>query len=165
MDEGIDTFSMGNNIYCLLTGLWPFYEWSSYSAIQEKLLQKERTYVDPRWRTKSFAEYKLVEIMEQTWEHDPEKRISIFEVVRFLREAMEENKKQTQRENMDVVPVVRQRQRTTSRVVVRRPPPTLAGVGEEKMDGHAHHHAPPPPRGQEKQEKQTMTTHMKIHYV
>ena len=81
---------MGNNIYCLLTGLWPFYDWSDYQYIQHKLLNRERTYVDPRWRTRSFIEGKLVEIMERTWEHDPNSRISIFEVVDFLKETKRE---------------------------------------------------------------------------
>ena len=26
-NEGMDTYSMGNNIYILLTGLWPFYQY------------------------------------------------------------------------------------------------------------------------------------------
>jgi hypothetical protein len=26
-NEGMDTYSMGNNIYTLLTGLWPFYQY------------------------------------------------------------------------------------------------------------------------------------------
>jgi len=84
IDEGIDTFSLGNNIYCLLTGLWPFYDWTDYSYIQQKLLRQERAFVDPRWRTRSYIEGQLVTIMEKTWEHDPNKRISIFDVLTFL---------------------------------------------------------------------------------
>jgi serine/threonine protein kinase len=91
IDEGVDTFSLGNNIYCLLTGLWPFYPWDDYHYIQRKLLHHERAYVDPRWRTRSFIEGKLVEIMERTWEHDPTIRTSIFEVVKFLLRAKDEH--------------------------------------------------------------------------
>jgi hypothetical protein len=128
---------MGNNIYCLLTGLWPFYEWNSYSVVQEKLIQRERTYVDPRWRTRSFAEGKLVEIMEQTWEYNPSKRISIFEVVQFLRDSLEEN----------------ERQEAVQRARLQPSP----GFRDEKSDGNHH-------PGQAQQE-QTMTQHMKIHYI
>jgi serine/threonine protein kinase len=92
--EGIDTFSLGNNIYTLLTGLWPFYddESESYSAIQRKLLRHERAYIDPRYRSRSSAENKLVEVMEQTWEFDPNDRISIFKVVQALREKVTANR-------------------------------------------------------------------------
>jgi serine/threonine protein kinase len=92
IDEAIDTFSFGNNIYTLLTGLWPFYEYESYSAIQRKLLKHERAYIDPRYRSRSYAEGKLVEVMEQTWEFDPKERISIFRVVEELRKAVTANK-------------------------------------------------------------------------
>jgi len=90
--EGIDTFSLGNNIYTLLTGLWPFYEDESYSVIQRKLLKYERAYIDPRYRSRSYAESKLVEVMEQTWEFNPKNRISIFQVVKALRKAVKANK-------------------------------------------------------------------------
>jgi serine/threonine protein kinase len=92
IDEGIDTFSLGNNIYTLLTGLWPFYGYTSYSAIQRKLLRHERAYIDPRYSSRSYAESKLVEVMEQTWEFNPDDRISIFKVVDVLRKAVTANK-------------------------------------------------------------------------
>lgn len=34
VDEKMDVFSMGNNIYVLLTGLFPFYSLNSYEEIQ-----------------------------------------------------------------------------------------------------------------------------------
>jgi serine/threonine protein kinase len=97
--EGIDTFSLGNNIYSLLTGLVPFYDdEASYSGIQvdsviqDKLLRHERAYIDPRYRSRSSLENKLVEVMEQTWEFDPNDRISIFKVVQALREKVTANR-------------------------------------------------------------------------
>jgi serine/threonine protein kinase len=92
--EGIDTFSLGNNIYALLTGLWPFYddESESSSVIRDKLLRHERAYIDPRYRSRSSTENKLVEVMEQTWEFDPNDRISIFKVVQALREKVTANR-------------------------------------------------------------------------
>ena len=84
IDEQIDTFSMGNNIYVVLTGLWPFYEDKPYSAVQRKILQEERPYIDDRYREGSYIEHKLVEIMERMWEFKPQDRPSIFEVVEFL---------------------------------------------------------------------------------
>ena len=60
---------------------------------QKKLIGKELAYVDPRYAEKGFAESKLVEVMEKCWVYEPDKRIDIFEVVKLLREAVEENTK------------------------------------------------------------------------
>jgi serine/threonine protein kinase len=97
--EGIDTFSFGNNIYTLLTGLWPFYDYQSdrhhvqqSHRIQRQLLKGERAYIDPRYLSRSYAENKLVEVMEKTWEFSPNDRISIFQVVKALRKAVKDNK-------------------------------------------------------------------------
>ena len=86
IDEQIDVYSMGNNIYCLLTGLWPFYEDQHYSAVQAKVLQQERPFIDPRYRTRSFIERRLIEVMEAMWAHDPAQRPTIFAVVQHLRQ-------------------------------------------------------------------------------
>ena len=56
----------------------------------------KRGYIDKRYRTRSFAEGKLVEIMERCWEQKPSDRADIFEVVRFLRDAVLENKRLNQ---------------------------------------------------------------------
>jgi serine/threonine protein kinase len=91
--QGIDTFSLGNNIYTLLTGLWPFYDdESDFHRIQHKLINRERAYIDPRYSSRSYAENKLVEVMEHTWEFNPNDRISIFHVVKALRKAVRANK-------------------------------------------------------------------------
>jgi hypothetical protein len=83
-DEKIDVYSMGNNIYVLLTGYWPFYEYSAYSVVQAKVLNATRPFVDDRYRHRSFIESQMIEIMERMWEHDPANRPSIFEVIAFL---------------------------------------------------------------------------------
>jgi serine/threonine protein kinase len=83
-DEKIDVYSMGNTIYVLLTGYWPFYEDKSYSVVQGKVMNATRPFVDDRYRHRSFIEGQMVEIMERMWEHDPADRPSIFEVIAFL---------------------------------------------------------------------------------
>mmetsp|Transcript_113949 Transcript_113949/g.170435 ORF Transcript_113949/g.170435 Transcript_113949/m.170435 type:complete len:135 (-) Transcript_113949:73-477(-) len=93
LDEKIDVFSFGNNIYALLTGLWVFYENEDDAVVQKKVKNGEIAYVDPRYKARSFAEKKLIEVMEQCWIFNPKDRIDIFEVVRLLREAVAENKK------------------------------------------------------------------------
>ena len=118
VDEGIDTFALGNNFYCLvrsrgnkvhvcctkpsrifslyyfdsipqqLTGLWPFYTIRDDEKIQTKLKKGQRAYIDPRYRTRSYGERALIEIMERTWVHDPSQRATVFEVAAFLRTAL-----------------------------------------------------------------------------
>jgi serine/threonine protein kinase len=94
LDEKIDIFSLGNNLYSTLTGLSPFYE-SCYhtSEVQEKVKKGEKPYIDPRWRNNSFAEGRIVELIERCFEYKPEDRIDIFEAVRFLRDAVAENER------------------------------------------------------------------------
>lgn len=81
---------MGNSFYGILTGLYHFYLDEDEEA-QRKLVRGKRPYIDERWKEHSFAERKLIEIIERCWIHDPESRADIFSVVQFLREAVVEN--------------------------------------------------------------------------
>ena len=45
------------------------------------------TYIDPRIKTRSFEEGKLVEIMERCWTYKADDRPTVFEIVEFLRNA------------------------------------------------------------------------------
>lgn len=85
-DERVDVWAMGNNIYTILTGLWPFYQYgtSSSKATQEKIKGGEKPYVDPRYRNRTLIEAGLVEVMEQCWESDWTKRLTSFDVVKQL---------------------------------------------------------------------------------
>ena len=47
----------------------------------------KRAFIDSRYRTRSFLERKLIEVMEQCWAHRRIDRIHIFDVVKLLREA------------------------------------------------------------------------------
>eukprot|EP00978_Attheya_sp_CCMP212_P016410 scaffold42990_cov56-Attheya_sp.AAC.7 len=91
LDEKIDVFSFGNNIYALLTGLWVFYDTDDDQVVQKKLIDGELAYVDKRYKTRSYAEGKLVQLMEKCWIYDPAERIDIFSAVKFLRKAVAEN--------------------------------------------------------------------------
>jgi hypothetical protein len=91
---------MGNNIYILLVGLWPFYQYDPEDShtIQHKLIEDtERPYVDPRYRNRSVIEAGLIPIMEQCWEWDLDKRLPIFDVVRQLYELRDRVRKHTGR--------------------------------------------------------------------
>lgn len=92
LNEKIDVYSFGNNIYALLTGLWVYYENEDDGVVHEKSIAGELPFVDERYYNRSYAERKLVEIMLRCWVYDPDKRVDIFEVVEFLREAVEKAK-------------------------------------------------------------------------
>jgi serine/threonine protein kinase len=85
-NEKVDVWPMGNNIYCLLTGLWPYYQYGNQQdrEVIRRIRHCEKPFVDDRYRNRSFIESGLVRIMEKTWECDYQKRVSIFEVVQEL---------------------------------------------------------------------------------
>ncbi|GKY90844.1 hypothetical protein MPSEU_000057200 [Mayamaea pseudoterrestris] len=89
IDEQIDVYALGNNLYTLLTGLWPFYEHESYSVVQRKLHAKERPFIDDRYRHGHVIEQRFVHLMERCWEHTPENRPSVFQVLDALRRLKE----------------------------------------------------------------------------
>lgn len=92
LNEKIDVFSYGNNLFTLLTGLMPFYnDARNVKEIQARVKAGTKPYIDPRWKARSFAERTIVELIEKCYEYDPDKRISIFEVVSILRQAYKEN--------------------------------------------------------------------------
>jgi len=55
------------------------------------LINGKLPYLDPRYKERSYAEKKLVELMEKCWLYDPDERISIFDAVEFLRQAVKDN--------------------------------------------------------------------------
>ena len=55
--------------------------------VQDLLINnKEKPYVDPRYRNRSVIEAGLVEVMEKAWEWDLDKRESIFKRLQQLYE-------------------------------------------------------------------------------
>lgn len=85
LDESVDVWPMGNIIFSILTGLYPYHEHSDIKAIVKR--RKEGPpYIDPRYKTRSYAEGRLVEIMNQCHKLKASERVDIFEVVRHLRE-------------------------------------------------------------------------------
>jgi hypothetical protein len=58
-------------------------------APQKLILKNATAYIDPHWKDQSLAEGKLAEIIPLCWGADPSKRVSIFEIVTLLRDALE----------------------------------------------------------------------------
>lgn len=92
LNEKIDVWSFGNNIYGLITGLWVFYQYKDEVAIK-KMMKGEKSYLDPRYRGKNFIQDELIELMYKCWHYEPDKRADIFEAVTILRDILEESKK------------------------------------------------------------------------
>jgi serine/threonine protein kinase len=84
-----DVWAMGNNIYILLTGLYPYYDAISAPKLQEMVEAGKKPFVDDRYRNRSMVEGRLVEIMEPCWAFDPKDRVDIFEIVAHLRETQQ----------------------------------------------------------------------------
>jgi hypothetical protein len=74
-------------MYALLTGLTPYYNVLTEKEVQVKINNGEKPFIDPRYRSRSFAEGKLVEIMELCLAFEPDDRPEMFEIARRLREA------------------------------------------------------------------------------
>jgi hypothetical protein len=89
--EGIDVWSLGNNIYGLLTGLNPFYDDAvSLHHVQKRIKDGETAYIDPRYAKRSKAERVLVSVIDKCHEYYPKDRPTIFEVVKELSQAVSE---------------------------------------------------------------------------
>ena len=86
-----------------MTGLWVFYDTDDDSVVQKKVINGTRAYIDPRWRTRSYIETKLVDVMEQCWagvvDDNNKKRIDIFQVVKLLRDIEKENELRKKKKN------------------------------------------------------------------
>lgn len=91
LNEKIDVFSYGNNIYGLITGLWNFYELKGQVKKKiAKIKAGELPYIDPRYRNRNYIQDRLIFVMEQCWKFAPDDRADIFWVVKYLRETKEE---------------------------------------------------------------------------
>lgn len=86
-------YSFGNNIYALLTGLWPFHELKDNEEVQKRIIDGQLPSVDSRFEEGSYAEQKLLQVLQKCWIYDPADRTDIFKVVALLKEAVETNNK------------------------------------------------------------------------
>ncbi|GAX22188.1 hypothetical protein FisN_19Lu259 [Fistulifera solaris] len=85
-NEASDTYSLGNNFYRLLTGMWPHYEYQGEREDLYNMIGKglKRPYIDPSFYNRSTVEDTLIHLMKVCWEQDLMKRISVFDVLKEL---------------------------------------------------------------------------------
>jgi hypothetical protein len=57
---------------------------------QDRLLDGETAYLDPRYRTRSVAERTLTEVIDRCFVFNPDDRADIFEIVAKLRAGLQE---------------------------------------------------------------------------
>jgi len=86
IDESGDVLTLGKLLFNLLSGRTPYYNKVNSKQAKKAVINGEEPYVDPRYRTRSFIEGRLVEIMSRCWKYEPGDRPTAFEVVNYLRE-------------------------------------------------------------------------------
>ena len=94
LNQGIDVWSFGNNVYGLITGIWPMYNIEKVKEKQKALMKGEIAYLDPRYKGKNYIQDRLIDIMFRCWKFKAEDRADIFEAVVFLRETLDGAKKE-----------------------------------------------------------------------
>lgn len=91
IDFNVDIYSFGNILYTMLTGEDPYDDDREKAAdLSVKGIPPQ---IDATIRGRSFAEATLANVMDKCFEYFPEKRISIFQVVSLLRDAIDLNAK------------------------------------------------------------------------
>lgn len=70
---------------------------------QKETKNGKTAFIDPRYRSRSVEEKKLAEIIDECWKYKPDDRPSIFEVVSFLRNSVNE----ALGENVDIPKILR----------------------------------------------------------
>mmetsp|Transcript_1143 Transcript_1143/g.2697 ORF Transcript_1143/g.2697 Transcript_1143/m.2697 type:complete len:561 (+) Transcript_1143:16-1698(+) len=88
--EKIDVYSLGNVMYGLLTGLYPFDDMSDDEGVQKKIIGGERPPVpEDVFNSQEPFTLALTKAMEMCWRHNPRKRASAREVQHFLEEQLD----------------------------------------------------------------------------
>jgi hypothetical protein len=90
LTEQIDVWSLGNNMYTLLTGLNPIYTVRRDKEFTKLIINGTTAFIDPRYKQRSPAEAKLAELIPRCFRYKAEDRSTIFEIVSFLSDAVAE---------------------------------------------------------------------------
>lgn len=97
VDEMSETHGFGKVLYSLLTGLSPYFWIDDESDRKEAVIAGEYPPIDDRYRTRSFIDGRLVEVIEMLWPFEIKDRKTIFDAVALLRKTKQEYDEQQQR--------------------------------------------------------------------
>jgi serine/threonine protein kinase len=90
MSEQTDIYTIGTMFWVILTG-----RWISDDDVNKPAEKGHKLYIDEiYYKSRSFEEAKLAEIIDRCQEPKPEDRPSIFEIVQELRETLEYAKRE-----------------------------------------------------------------------
>jgi serine/threonine protein kinase len=126
-DETKDTYSFGNGVYTLLTGLWPFYDEEfqgmDHDIIQDAIINGKRPFIDRRYWQRSFIEQELIKIMEACWAPKSRDRPSMSQVVDDLYtiKAMAQKKGELEQSNWIRIPETHSETRSAARKSYKEP--------------------------------------------
>jgi len=79
-------------MYTLLTGYPPFYHLEGVEELNATLSRGETAFVDPRFRDRSPGERVLADLIPRCWDHNPDNRVGIVEMVEILEAAVLDDK-------------------------------------------------------------------------
>ena len=95
VDVSTDIWPYGGLLFSLITGLYPYYNETSDTVIQNLTVQGIPPYLSPMYYNRSYIEHHMIDIMNGCFHLDPNKRLSIQEIVRKLQEMKVQITKQT----------------------------------------------------------------------
>lgn len=68
-------------------------------VVAGKIVNHTISFIDDRYRTRSYIEGRMVQIMERCWVYDMDKRADIFEVVDLLRQVVRDSEQKQSEKN------------------------------------------------------------------
>lgn len=90
LTDKIDVWSLGNNIYTILTGVDPLLADDDYVKRSNLIVQGKTGRLDPKYFEQDGPERLLATVIQQCFQYDPAMRPTIFEIVNDLQRGVEQ---------------------------------------------------------------------------
>ena len=83
--EKVDIFQLGNVLYSLLTGKYPFEDMQDSKKVEAKVKAGKRPYIPRSYRNSTDPfDQALLKVIEMSWVHEPKERASAREMQTFI---------------------------------------------------------------------------------